>query len=84
VLRKSEHRSPANAGEAPEEIPAVPVEFLICFIRQVIRTYPSGDVYFLAMRAAKHDFPLTEEQQAAFMKAVFAESKRSAWPDGFF
>lgn len=36
------------------------------------------------MAAAKGMVPLTKEQEAAFMKAVFAEAKRSVWPEGFF
>ena len=81
MLREPEHGPP---GDAPPNPQAINVQFLIAFIRQVIREMPSMDVYYLALSAAKHQFPLTSEQEQAFMNAILNETKSSPWPDGFF
>lgn len=78
MLRKPEH------GPDPVSEEAVPIQFLIAFIRNVIRQHPSGDIYYLAMASAKRMFPITKEQEQAFMKAVLHETKNSVWPQGFF
>ena len=78
MLREPEHGTPDNAGEA------IPFEFLIAFVRSIIREHPSGDVYLLAMANAKRMFPITPEQELAFMEAVRHETKGSPWPKGFF
>jgi hypothetical protein len=79
VQQQPEQRSTGDAGQA-----AAPVEFLIEFIRQVIRNNPQGDLYKLAMYAANDRVPLTEEQQVAFLRAIYHEQDRSYWPKGFF
>lgn len=78
VLRKPEHRAPDNAGEA------IPFEFLIAFVRRIIRENPSTDVYYLAMAGAKRMCPITPEQEEAFMQAVLHEAENNEWPKDFF
>jgi hypothetical protein len=83
VLRKSEHGSPTDPSEAPGG-EAVNVQFLIAFVRNMIRNNPSSDLWQLSMYAAMKEVPITDEQKAAFEKAVLNEVKQAPWPDGFF
>jgi hypothetical protein len=78
MLCKPEHGASEDAGKA------IPVEFLLAFVRCMIREYPSSDVYYLAVASAKKMFPITPEQELAFMKAVMHETTKSRWPKGFF
>ena len=75
MLLESEQR---QDGDAP------PIEFLIAFVRNLIRENPSSDGLYLAMSGAAREVGITTEQAAAFTKAVMAEQRRSAWPAGFF
>lgn len=81
MLQLAEQRSPSDAGQDPRTIP---IEFLIAFVRQIIRQCPSPDAIYLAMCAATDAYPLTEEQRAAFLHAVRHEQASSNWPKGFF
>lgn len=80
TLRLERVRGP-HAGQDPS---AIPVEFLIAFVRQIIRLCPSSDALHLATRAASDKYPLTEAQIAAFLRAVRHEQAASPWPEGFF
>lgn len=84
MLCESEHGPPTDAGEAPGQEAGAPVEFLIAFVRNIIRENPSHDVYYLAMAAAKKECPITAEQEVAFAKAIAHERDQSFWPKGFF
>ena len=64
--------------------PAVPVEYLLAFVRSLIRIHPSCDAIALATAQAGEAFPLTEEQSKAFQKAVSHEAEQTMWPKGFF
>lgn len=79
VLQLAEQRSEGDAGEA-----AVPVQFLIAFVRAMIRNRPSGDLISLSMSSARGAVPITDEQAKAFMRAVLVEAENSPWPKGFF
>ncbi len=50
----------------------------------MIRNNPSSDLWQLSMYAAMKEVPITEEQKAAFEKAVLHEVNQSGWPKGFF
>jgi hypothetical protein len=63
---------------------AAPVEFLIAFVRSLIRIHPSSDALALAMRSALGQVPMTDQQVKKFIKAVSAETEQSGWPKGFF
>jgi len=63
---------------------AVPVEYMISFVRAMIREFPSSDGFSLAMYAAGREVPITEKQKQAFLRAVTHEVEESAWPKGFF
>ena len=62
----------------------VPIDFLIHFVRAMIRLRPSEDVFALAMMNANKEVPLTDEQRELFEKAVKHEADQSIWPKGFF
>lgn len=79
MLQLAEQRSEGHADQA-----AAPVEFLIAFVRSLIRNNPSGDCIALAMRSASSVCPLTPEQEAQFRRAVDIEVNNSHWPKGFF
>jgi len=79
MLQLDEQRSAGDAGEA-----AAPVEFLIAFVRHLIRNNPSGDCLALAIYAAAREFHITNEQAKKFIQAVMHEKENSPWPKGFF
>ena len=62
----------------------VPVEYMMAFVRALIRGNPSGDLIALSMYQADHEVPISKEQREAFIKAVGHETDRSPWPKGFF
>jgi len=64
--------------------PAAPVEFLIEFVRCLIRQHPSADLLHLSLLGAKSKVPITPEQELRFLKAITAEVGQSPWPKGFF
>lgn len=79
MLQLDEQRSAGDAGQDP-----VPVQFLIAFVRHLIRNNPSGDCLALAIYAAAAEFQITNEQARQFIKAVMHEKENSHWPKGFF
>jgi len=76
VLQRTEQR--------PTDDAAAPVEFLIAFVRALIRNYPSGDSIALALHSARAHYPITPEQEAQFRKAIALEIERTPWPKDFF
>jgi hypothetical protein len=92
VLYRSGEDRPAHRGagdrcglqQSVEQRLSAPVEFLIEFTRALIKQNPSSDLFYLAMYAAEAKVSLTTEQKALFIKAVSAEARQSAWPEGFF
>jgi hypothetical protein len=79
VLQLDEQRSAGDVGQDP-----VPVEFLVAFVRHLIRNNPSGDCLALAIYAAAGEFSITNEQARKFIQAVMHEKENSPWPKGFF
>jgi len=73
-----------QSDEQRPRAPAIPVEFLLVFVRALIRAHPSQDLYDMAMVAADREVPLTTKQKAAFKLAVMNEAEQSIWPKGFF
>ena len=72
---------PVQHGQGSD---AAPVQFLIAFVRAMIREHPSRDVLDLAMYAAMREVNITKDQARQFLAAVMAETERSPWPKGFF
>lgn len=70
--------------ERPEEEDAVPVAFLIAYVRALIRNNPSGDLHALSIESAKRRIPITPAQEEAFLRAIAQEASQSHWPKGFF
>lgn len=79
MLQLTEQRSARDANQA-----AVPVQFLIAFVRAMIRNRPSGDLISLSMGSARGLVPISDDQAKAFLKAVYTEVDESPWPKGFF
>ena len=75
LLRESEQRSGRNAAS---------IEFLIAFVRHLIRENPSSDALYLAMRAAAKEVGITQEQAQLFRAAIMMEQRKAPWPKGFF
>lgn len=67
-----------------QQRPAVPVEYLLAFIRAMIQNCPSRDAISLAAMSAENKVPITDEQKEVFAKAVAHEVDQSVWPKGFF
>lgn len=65
-------------GDAPS------IEFLVAFVRHLIRNNPSSDTLFLAVLAASKEVGITQKQANEFVAAVMDEQKKSHWPEGFF
>jgi len=81
MLRQSELGS---ADHACEDAEAVNIQFLIAFVRHMLRTNPSSDLCVLSMMAAEREVFISDEQRVAFMRAVCGEMAKSNWPEGFF
>ena len=79
MLQSAQQRPQGNADQYP-----IPVEFLIAFVRHMIRNNPSQDCILMAMSSAAREFGISEAQSKEFIKAVMHETKQSAWPPGFF
>jgi hypothetical protein len=63
---------------------AIPVAFLLAYVRCLIRNNPSGDLHALSLAGARRMVPITDEQEQAFLKAIAHEAEQSHWPKGFF
>ena len=70
--------------QSDEQRPPVPVEFLLAFVRALIRNHPSTDAMYLALAAASRQVPISKKQGEAFIEAVTQEMESSVWPKGFF
>lgn len=79
LLQLDEQR-PAEDASPTEEA----VKFLLLFTRALIRSNPSGDVLYLAMKAAAVESNLSDEQAEKFITWVTQEQNNSPWPKGFF
>ena len=75
LLRESER---GQEGDAPS------IEFLVAFVRHLIRNNPSSDTLFLAVLAAPKEVGITQEQANKFVAAVLDEQEKSGWPKDFF
>ena len=83
VLCESEQRSTDDVGLSPgQEAVGVSIQFLIAFVRAMIRNNPSEDLYTLSMMTAEAEIPITDEQKSAFLRAILHEAKNG--PEGFF
>ena len=65
-------------GDAPS------IEFLVTFLRHLIRNNPSSDVLMLTMLSASKEAGITVEQANKFIAAILEEQGKSHWPKGFF
>lgn len=71
-------------SERGQEGDAPSIEFLVSFVRHLIRNCPSSDVLMLSVLAASKEAGITSEQATEFIKAVLEEQGKSHWPKGFF
>lgn len=81
MLQLSEQR---QAGDASQAEAAEAVQFLIFFVRELIRNNPSSDVLYLSMAAAADRANLTKDQAEKFIAWVMDQQDKSPWPKGFF
>lgn len=70
-----------DAG-AEREVPACRPEFLLAFVRNLVREV-SGDLLFLALAAARKETGATKEEEKLLIKALREEQKHSQWPTDF-
>jgi hypothetical protein len=71
-------------SERGQEGDAASVEFLVAFVRHMIRNNPSSDTLFLAVLAASKEVGITQEQANEFVAAILSEQRKSHWPKDFF
>ena len=70
-------------GESPEA-QARRAQFLVAFVRALLRMNPNEDLVLLAMRAAVNESGATREDAELLLQSILVEVARSPWPKDFF
>ena len=77
LAERADHRS--------DELPLPRPEFVLEFLRSIIKNNPNGDVLALSMMEAAKNTSATKEEIAILKEAVRGEMRSgSMWPKGFF
>ena len=79
VLQPVEQLSTRNA-----DYPAAAIEFLIVFVRHLIRKNPSQDLLMLSIWSAASELGVDRKQAEKIIKVVMSEAAQTSWPPGFF
>lgn len=75
---KSLHRRGVLQSAEQRPADAAPIEFLIDFVRALIRLNPSSDCMYLALASAKGKHSLTDAQTKSFVEAICSEMGQSS------
>ena len=72
-----------EAGE-PARPDQLRPEFLIEFIRELIKNNPNGDLLSLSLVTAARRTSATSEEEMLLKKAIKQTAEQSMWPTGFY